>query len=71
MKGWSWGPNLHKKTNGLKENWDPTTNPSWNFVPPKLGTTLPLFFDFMQKLTQEIVFATNTTVEKTPKLGYD
>ena len=60
---------LTQKTKDSMENWDPTTNPSWNFVPLRLGTTLPTYCDFMQKLTQEIVFATNTQAEKNEKLG--
>ena len=45
MKGWLWAPNLHKKTNASTENWDPATNPSWNFGPLKLWTTLPILPD--------------------------
>ena len=37
------GSQFTQKTNGFPESWDPTTNPSWNFVPFELGTTLPIF----------------------------
>ena len=39
------GSQFTQKTNGFPVSWYPTTNPSWNFEPFELGTTLSILSD--------------------------